>query len=98
MAKRGKRGQAQHDGKVQERLESLKDEGYRVRADLPDRAKPPKVGGRIPDIYARKGESLVVEEIETPSTLGSDKKQHEQLKKGTEQLGGKFRIKVARKK
>ena len=97
MAKRGKIGQARHDREVQKRLDHYNKEGYRVKADLPGRAKPPKIGGRIPDIVAKKGNELIVEEIETPSTVKADKDQHERLKKGTEELGGKFKVRIARK-
>jgi len=96
MVKRGKIGQAKHDKKVELELEKLKSEGFRVWADLPGRAKPPKVGGVIPDIYARKRKGLIVEEIETASTKESDKPQQQKLKKGTENLGGKFKIKIAK--
>ena len=96
MAKRGKIGQAKHDNKVRQELEKLEGEDYRVWADLPDRARPPKVGGVIPDIYARKGKKLIVEEIETKSTLKSDQKQQEKLKEGTENLGGVFKVKLAK--
>lgn len=96
MAKRGKIGQAKHDAKVRSELEKLKDEGFRVRADLPGRARPPRVGGTIPDIYARKRKKLIVEEIETASTKESDRPQQQKLKKGTEKLGGEFKIKIAK--
>ncbi len=96
MAKRGKIGQAKHDRKVESELEKLKSEGFRVWADLPNRAKPPKVGGVIPDIYAKKGKKLVIEEIETASTKESDKVQQQKLKKGTEKLGGDFKVKIAK--
>jgi len=95
MAKRGKIGQAKHDRKVFKEMEILKDEGFRVKADLPGRAKPPKIGGRIPDIVARKNKKLIVEEIETKSTLKSDKNQQKKLREGTKKLGGKFKIKIA---
>ncbi len=96
MAKRGKVGQAKHDKKVQQRLDYYKEKEFRVWADLPGRAKPPKVGGVIPDIYARKKEKLIVEEIETPSTKKSDENQQKKLKKGTEKLGGEFNVKIAK--
>jgi len=95
MTKRGKIGQAKHDKKVQSELEKLKDQGFRVRADLPNRAKPPKVGGVIPDIYARKKSKLIVEEIETKSSLNSAGDQLSKLKKGTKKLGGAFKVKIA---
>lgn len=96
MAKRGKIGQAKHDTKVKSELEKLIGGGFRVRADLPGRARPPKIGGVIPDIYARKRKKLVVEEIETASTKESDKPQQQKLKKGTKKLGGEFKIKIAK--
>jgi len=96
MAKRGKIGQAKHDRKVQQRLDHYKEKGFRVWADLPGRARPPKVGGVIPDIYARKGSELIVEEIETPSTKYSDKTQHQKLKEGTKKLGGKLSVKITK--
>jgi len=96
MAQRGKMGQVKHDAKVQKELERFINQGFRTWADLPGRAKPPKVGGRIPDIYARKGKKLIVEEIETLATKNTDTKQHQQLRKGTKELGGKFGIKIAR--
>lgn len=96
MTKRGKIGQAKHDNKVRKELDKLKGEGYRVWADLPDRVRPPKVGGVIPDIYARKGKKLIVEEIETKNTLKSDQKQQEKIKKGTKEKGGIFKVKLAK--
>jgi len=96
MIKRGKIGQAKHDRKVQQRLDYYKKRGYRVWADLPKRARPPKIGGVIPDIYARKKKKLFIEEIETPATKESDKLQQQKLKKGTKKLSGKFSVKIAR--
>ncbi|MDD5341791.1 MAG: hypothetical protein PHI73_00420 [Patescibacteria group bacterium] len=96
MAKRGKVGQAKHDRKVQKELEKFIDQDFRTWADLPGRTKPPKVGGRVPDIYARKGKKLVVEEIETVSTKNADKQQQKQLRKGTKKLGGKFFVKTVK--
>ena len=96
MAKRGKIGQTKHDQKVSQRLDYYRDRGFWTKADLPDRAKPPKVGGKIPDIYARKGDELFVEEIETPSTKKSDELQQQRLKEGTKKLGGKFKVVVTK--
>lgn len=96
MAKRRKAGQISHDRKVAERLEYFKARGFWVRADLPNRAKPPKLGTKIPDIYARKGKELIVEEVETPSTMRTDAKQQDVLREETKSRGGKFSIKIAR--
>jgi hypothetical protein len=39
---------------------------------------------------------LIVEEIETKGTLKPDQKQQAKLKKGTEDKGGTFKVKVAK--
>ena len=94
--KRGKSGQFKHDNRVAKELTNLKEQGFRVWADLPGRSKPPKVGGVIPDIYAKKGKKLIVEEIETKATINTDKDQQEKLRKGTKEKGGVFKIKLAK--
>jgi len=96
MSERGKIGQARHDAKVQQRLDLYKGKGFKVKADLPGRAKPPKIGGRIPDIVAQKGKKLVVEEVETRSTKDTDKSQQEALRRGTKERGGTFKVIVAK--
>lgn len=96
MTKRGKTGQAKHDRKVRQRLDFYKEKDFRVKADLPDRAKPPKIGGRIPDIVAKKRKKLIVEEVETPSTKNTDKDQQRRLREGTKKLGGEFKVIVAK--
>lgn len=92
MLKRTKAGQFQHDQKVLQRYEFFRKIGAWVRADLPDHAKPPKIKGRIPDIYAKIGKQLFVEEVETRDTIDKDYLQHKLLEKGTEEKGGTFRI------
>lgn len=96
MAVRGKVGQVKHDKKVQQRLEKYREEGFRVKADLPGRARPPKIGGRIPDLVAKKGKKLIVEEIETKSTVTSDREQQNRLRKGSKDKGGTFKVIVAK--
>lgn len=93
--KRGKQGQLKHDNKVAKELTNLKEQGFRVWADLPGRTRPPKIKGIIPDIYARKGKKLIVEEIETKATIQTDKEQQKKLKEGTKEKGGVFKIKIA---
>ena len=92
MAQRGKIGQARHDNKVQQRLDYYKDKGFSVKADLPGRGKPPKIGGRIPDIIATKKTVKIVEEIETAATIDADRKQQLLLKNGAKRIGAKFRV------
>jgi len=95
--KRTKQGQAKHDKKVQQRLDQYKKQGATfIRADLPGRARPPKLGGKIPDLYVRLRGKLVVEEIETKKTTASDKKQQDILRKETRKRGGTFRITTAK--
>lgn len=95
--KRTKMGQAKHDKKVQQRVDFYKNKGATfVRADLPGGTKPPKLGNKIPDLYVRLNGELIVEEIETPKTLNTDKKQQEILKKETKEKGGKFKIIIAK--
>jgi len=94
--KRTKTGQAKHDKKVLQRLNLYKEKHFSVKADLPGRVKPRLINGRIPDIIAKKGRKLIVEEIETPSTKVTDKIQHQRLKKGVKKLGGVFKVIIAK--
>ena len=90
--KRTKTGQTKHDQKVLQRYNYYKNKGAWVKADLPGQAKPPKIKNKIPDIYARLNGKLLVEEIETPDTINTDKKQIEKLKEGTREKGGTFKV------
>lgn len=96
MGARGKGAQTRHDRKVEERASSLRERGFRVQADLPGHVRPPTLAGHRPDIFARRGGELVVEEIETPSTLRADRAQQEALRRSTEELGGRFAVRLAR--
>ena len=97
MQKRTKTGQAKHDKKVLQRAEYYKKKGASyVRVDLPGQVKPPKLGGKIPDLYIRLNGELIVEEIETKQSLNTDKKQQEILKSETKKKGGKFKVTVAK--
>lgn len=51
-----------HDQKVREIAGRLKRAGYEVKADLPGYAKPPKMRGHVPDIYATKARKTVSRE------------------------------------
>ena len=94
---RTKIGQAKHDKKVQQRFDYYKKQGASyLRADLPGGAKPPKLGRKIPDLYVRLDGELIVDEIETPSTVKSDQKQQEAFKKVVKEKGGKFKIIIAK--
>jgi hypothetical protein len=90
---RTKQGQVEHDKKVQQRLDQYKKQGASfIRADLPGRAKPPKLGGKTPDLYVHLKGKLIVEEVETRKSITSDRKQQEILKRETKKRGGTFKI------
>jgi len=77
MEKRTKTGQKQHDQAVLRSAEWYENQGYKVKADLPNWDKPKKIGGFIPDLIAKKGKKEVIKEIETKNTNEKDEKQHE---------------------
>ena len=84
MPKNVKRGQAQHDRKVDQVAASARARGRRsVRADLPGQTRPPKIGGRIPDVtWQRPGGGLAIREIDPPGGISAaDRKQHQALKR-----------------
>ena len=85
MAKRPQHDQSCHDSSVRPRAAQYETLGYKVMADLPEwETKPPKLchdgDCAIPDIYAEKGKSILVIEVETPKSMSQDKKQHKILR------------------
>ena len=101
MARRAKKGQEAHDAKVAETAKRLSRQGYSVKADLPgsEYQRPKAINGRVPDIVARKGGKTVIREVETPSTVRSDKSQQEVFRKHAEKKSNtEFRVLVAKKK
>jgi hypothetical protein len=95
--KRAKTGQVKHDTKVGQRANYYKNKGATfIRTDLRGGAKPPKLNGRIPDLYVRLNGELFVEEIETKDSLTKDQAQQEILKNATKKRGGKFKVIVAK--
>jgi len=79
MAKRTGPEQSSHDRKVRELARQYKKEGYSVKADGVRGYKRPAAIGvhkRRPDIEATtKAGSRVIVEVETPSSLVTDKEQ-----------------------
>ena len=96
MAHRTKQGQEIHDSKVAETARRLERQGFDVQADLPGHARPPMMGGHIPDIVARKPGKTLIREIETPSSLKSDADQQDALREAAQARGADFRVLVAR--
>jgi hypothetical protein len=77
MEKRTKTSQKKHDQAVLRSAEWYKNQGYKVKADLPNWDKPKKIGSFVPDLIAKKEEKEIIKEIETKSTNEKDKKQQE---------------------
>lgn len=92
---RTKAGQKKHDERVLKSAEYYEKQGYKVSVDLPNHDKPKKIGGFIPDLIAKKkGEEIIVE-IETKSTIKSDKDQHQAFKEYADKSEGrKFKKKI----
>lgn len=75
MAQRDAATQSLHDRGVRLEAEELDSDDWNVRADLdsPKYDTPPKIGDRIPDIYAtKKGGHTRIVEIETDPEDDSD--------------------------
>ena len=57
-----------HDKKVSNIAGGYKSLGYKVQADLPGQPKPQTIGGRRPDVIAKKGREIKVVGGETPKS------------------------------
>ncbi len=73
-----KRSQSNHDRAVRQWAQQLKDQGYRVKADVAGFSRPDTVGGYRPDVDARRHDSQVLGEVETPDSVGSASDQKQQ--------------------
>lgn len=80
MLKRTKTGQKKHDNAVLKSAEWYKNQGFKVKADLPNWEKPKKIDSFIPDLIAKKGKKEIIKEIETKDTNNKDVEQHEAFK------------------
>jgi peroxiredoxin len=98
MGHRTKDRQEVHDKKVAETARGLKKRGYNVQADLPGHKKPTRIGSHIPDVIAKKGDKVIVREVETPSTVSQDKAQHKAFENWAKKQGAEFRVLIAKKK
>lgn len=94
MNKQTKTGQRKHDASVLRSAEWYKNNGYKVKADLPNYAKPKKIGGFIPDLIAKKGKKEIIGEIETKKSNEADKEQQDAFKKYAEKTGAEFKKKI----
>lgn len=77
MRKRADKEQTTHDRKVRQIARGLKKEGYTVKADVRGYERPSPIGRsrRRPDIEATKSGVRKIIEVETPTSLGTDKEQ-----------------------
>lgn len=80
--RRSRSQQTRHDRKVASLARGYKNRGFKVKADLPGYSKPNPIGKnrRIPDIEATKPGTRHIVEVETKSTINSDKTQRRSFK------------------
>jgi hypothetical protein len=75
-----RKDQGKHDRAVAVQTSWFANNGWPiVYADLPNLAKPPKIGGFIPDVYARHGINECVVEVETLDSVNSDQAKQQKL-------------------
>jgi hypothetical protein len=101
MAQRKRSNQSEHDRCVREHANKLKKSGYSVKADIPGFKKPTPIGKdkRIPDIEATKGNRRKLIEVETKSSLHTDKQQQSTFRRSAAQRKGTtFQIEMPKKK
>jgi hypothetical protein len=72
---------SKHDRKVAAIAGGLAANGWRVKADLPNRTLPPVINGFRPDVYAVKGQKRLAVEVETPQSY------HNEHSKGQRRAG-----------
>ena len=68
---RGQSSQSKHDRKVREIAKDYEARGYDVFADVGSYPQPPTIGGRRPDVVARKSGQETIVEVETPDSVNS---------------------------
>ena len=69
--------ETKHNKAVRKVANDHKKNGYNVHADIPGFKKPAGIGkdNRIPDVVATKNGRTKIVEVETPTSLRTDKKQ-----------------------
>lgn len=93
---RPKASQGKHNQEVLKEAKELKREKYSVYADIEGYKKPPRRGGYIPDIVAKKGKKEIIIEVETVDSANSprDLAQQEAFKRAAGKSGAKFKRKI----
>ena len=87
MARRSSSEQNKHNQEVRRVVKNLKSQGYKVQADLPGYDNPDPIGkyGFVPDVTATKNRRTKLIEVETPSSVNRDKKQHSAFRRSAAQ-------------
>lgn len=98
MPKRTPEEQSRHDQAVLRSAAQYRARGYRVQADVEGFDRPDLIRGRRPDLIVQKGRERKVIEVETPSTVESDRAQREALRRGAQAMGAEFRTVVTKAK
>ena len=96
MPKRTPQEQSRHDQAVRRSAAQYQARGYRVQADVEGYDRPDLIRGRRPDLIVQKGRERKVIEVETPSTIESDRAQRETLRRGARAMGAEFRTVVTK--
>lgn len=89
---------SKHDKKVEQIAKQLERKGYTVQADIAGYETPDGIGKNnyIPDIVAKKTSSTKIIEVETQSSLKTDKDQQEAFRRSAAQSrGASFDIEMA---
>ena len=68
---RSKRSQSKHDAEVRRIAKQKQNQGYNVKADVPNFKQPDTIGGYRPDVVAEKGRRREIFEVETPDSKDS---------------------------
>ena len=70
---------------VESKAEKWKRQGYNVKAKLNGWSRPNKIEGLVPDLRAKRGETIIIGKIETDESLESNKSRWEAFKKYAEE-------------
>ena len=73
--------ETRHNQAVRNSANWYKRNGYDVKADVSGFKRPPPMNGSIADVVARKADKRIIIEFETESSVNSDRKQRDNLRK-----------------
>ena len=77
---RTKKSQSEHDAKVKEIANKLKNDGYEVQADVTGFPQPLTISHVRPDVVAKKRKEKIIVEVETNESVDSARDQKQQEK------------------